>query len=242
MQTNITSTVKAKLEADNTRRRWLPTILYSLLALLVLGVISFAVFRPILVLPRIRLAPGFVFNNQNGEIVTNEDFRGQFTLYSFTYTQCEQDGCPLSAAQINEVHQVLNEIVPADMEFGLVTISIDPEQDTADVLAKHMDTLDTAENAAVPWVFASGETLRTKYVVGGGFRVYYDQDGSTGMRFTPRYVLVDPSGIIRAEYGTAALDFDILHRDIDLLAEEMRNSDGLGRYGYEAAHLFVCYP
>ncbi|MCB0037708.1 MAG: SCO family protein, partial [Anaerolineales bacterium] len=211
-------------------------------ALLVLGVILFAVFRPILVLPRIRLAPGFVFNNQYGEAVTNEDFRGQFTLYSFTYTQCEQDNCPLSAAQISEVHQILNEIVPSDMDFGLVTISIDPEEDTADVLAEHMATLDVAENTAVPWVFASGEALRTKYVVGGGFRVYYDKDSSTGMRFTPRYVLVDPAGIIRAEYGTAVLDFDILHRDIDLLVEEMRNSSGLGRYGYEAAHLFVCYP
>jgi protein SCO1/2 len=128
------------------------------------------------------------------------------------------------------------------MNMSLVTISIDPKNDTSARLAEHTAALNIANEAAVPWVFLSGEETRTKFAVGGGFRVYYDDNTSTGMRFTPRYVLVDPSGIIRAEYGTAALNLETLQRDVDLLAQEMRNSGGIGRYGYEAAHLFVCYP
>jgi len=31
-------------------------------------------------------------------------------------------------------------------------------------------------------------------------------------------------------------------RDIALLTDEAKNSQGAARYAYEAAHLFLCYP
>jgi protein SCO1/2 len=55
-------------------------------------------------------------------------------------------------------------------------------------------------------------------------------------------MLVDGSGIIRAEYRTATPDMAIIERDINLLLEEAENIDGPSRYAYEAAHLFLCYP
>jgi protein SCO1/2 len=47
---------------------------------------------------------------------------------------------------------------------------------------------------------------------------------------------------MRADYRTGALDPTILVRDVNLLVEEAANSDGIARLGYEAAHLFLCYP
>jgi len=54
--------------------------LYALGAILVLGAISFKVFQPVQVVPRIRLAPGFSLIDQNGERLSNEDLRGHFVL------------------------------------------------------------------------------------------------------------------------------------------------------------------
>ncbi len=47
---------------------------------------------------------------------------------------------------------------------------------------------------------------------------------------------------MRAEYRTGALDPALLARDVTLLLEEAANSQGVVRLGYEAAHLFLCYP
>ncbi len=73
---------------------------YLFLVSLVLFVSYFAIFRPITVLPRITLAPGFIFTNTAEESVTSEDFRGGLTLYSFSYTGCEAHDCPQSLADI----------------------------------------------------------------------------------------------------------------------------------------------
>ena len=49
-------------------------------ALIILAAIAFAVFEPIQVLPRIRLAPGYLLVNQSAETITSEDVRGDIVL------------------------------------------------------------------------------------------------------------------------------------------------------------------
>lgn len=232
-------TAQNEAAVGRASQKWLPTVLYSLFAVLTVGVIWFATFKPILVLPRIRLSPGYAFVDQQGELVTSEDYRGRFTLYTFSYAGCAADGCPVSTAELAEVHQFLNGIVPEEMDLHMVTISLDAEADMAEAWAGQPAALETT--GRVSWQFLAGEPLRTKYTVGSGFGVYFEQEAER-IRFIPRYVLVDPNGIIRAEYRAAVPDLEILERDIGLLAQEMQNSEGIGRIGYEAAHLFVCYP
>jgi protein SCO1 len=60
--------------------------------LLVAAVLAFNVFQPIRVLPRIRLAPGFSFRNQDGQRRTSEDYRGKVTLFTATCTRRGIDG------------------------------------------------------------------------------------------------------------------------------------------------------
>ncbi len=57
-------------------------------AALVIGVVSFAVFEPVQVLPRIRIAPGFSLVDQSGAGYTSEDGRGNVTLYTFLPVAC----------------------------------------------------------------------------------------------------------------------------------------------------------
>ena len=216
------------------------TLLYVTLGLLVTAVLLFNIFQPITVLPRHDLSPGFALYSETEQLTTSEDNRGQITLYNFTYSQCAGASCPQSAEYLAAVHQLLVENPPEDIPVALVTITVDPERDTAErrryFLAQH-----ASDQSVIPWRFLGGAADRVRLVVGGGFGVYYRAD-ETDIYFEPRFVLADGMGIIRAEYRTPEIDPAILLRDIHFVAEEARRSTGAAKLAYEAAHLFMCYP
>src|SRR5512145_376724 len=85
---------------------WLLRLFYFASAVLVVTVLAFNVFQPIKVLPRISLAPGFVFTNQDGVRKTSEDFRGKVAVYNFTYTGCAE-GCPQTTLLMRSLQNAL---------------------------------------------------------------------------------------------------------------------------------------
>lgn len=234
------------LSRANSERRWRrqnawPYLIFIPLTLMVVASLVFATWRPIKVLPRIRLAPGFAFVNQAAELRTSESYRGKVTLYSFSYTGCGA-ACAESQAQLVALRHSLAQAHPAELDLAFVTISVDPERDTPATLARHTAPFIHSADV-VPWDWLVGEPMLTKFAVGGGFGVYYAAETrSATVKLDPRYVLVDGWGVIRAEYRYGGLDPQRVSRDIDYLAAEVRNSDGPARLAYEAAHLFRCYP
>jgi protein SCO1/2 len=213
---------------------------------LALSIVAFNIIRPIVVLPRIAPSPGFALVGSDGQPVTSEDQRGFLTLYSFSYLDCDAS-CPQSLADIAALRATVADALPVDTPLRFVTISVDPERDTPERLRQA--EMGWAEaNDALPWQLLTGDSLRTRTTVGGGFRVYFSEpkepttESPGRVTFDPRYVLVDHLGIMRAEYRTGALDPALLARDVNLLLEEAANSQGVVRLGYEAAHLFLCYP
>lgn len=214
-------------------------LLYAVLALFVLGTLSFALFRPILVLPRIGLAAGFSLIDQNGNRLTNEDLRGQIVLYNFTYTYCAPP-CSQTTPVMAEVQSRLAELDnPSGLPITLVTISFDPERDSSAVLQQFASQW-TANQAN--WHFLTGEASALKWVIGGGFSVFYQMEQDGNFTFDPALMLVDGAGILRAEYRTATPEVERLLRDMQLIVTEVNNSKGASRVAYEAAHLFLCYP
>jgi protein SCO1/2 len=220
-------------------RLWLLRGVYGLAALAVVGTLAFAVLQPVKVLPRISLAPGLALTDQEARRLTSEDLRGQIVLYTFSYTRC---GAPCSEMNgvMRDLQRRLGEAVDAeDLPVRLVTISFDAERDTPDVLRGFAATVG-ADPAR--WRFATGDPARLKQAIGSGFQVYYAPAAAEAFQFDPAFILVDGWGIIRAEYRTARPELGRLLRDIRLVADEARNSTGVARYAYEAAHLFLCYP
>jgi protein SCO1/2 len=220
---------------------WLTRALYGAMAAAVAVVLAFNIWQPIRVLPRVSLAPGFAFTNQDGERRTSEDYRGKLTIYNFTYTRCGES-CPQTSAQMQALRQQLARAAPQELSYALVTLTLDPERDTPAVLKLYAAQYQDAPADKAPWDWLTGDPLRMKYAVGGGFSVYYEPDASGAVTFEPRFVLVDGWGIIRAEYRTIPLDPQRVLRDIDYLTREARSSQGAARLAYEAAHLFRCYP
>lgn len=225
-----------------SRRVWL----YVLAALFALSIVAFNIIRPITVLPRIAPSPGFALVGSDGQPVTSEDQRGFLTLYSFTYLDCDAS-CPQSLDSIAALRQSVLAALPPDTPLRFVTISLDPERDTPERLGQASKALGLPAGAK-EWQLLTGEPARLRATVGGGFRVYFSEpkeptaESPSRVTFDPRYVLVDHLGIMRGDYRTGALDPALLVRDMNLLVEEAANSDGIARLGYEAAHLFLCYP
>lgn len=205
--------------------------LYLLLGMVAVAIISFILFQPITVLPRIALAPGFGLQNGDGVVVSNEDLRGTITLYSFSAVNCAS-ACGQTAADIAVVAQTLASQIAAPLNVVTLALNGETPADLAGLGSK---------DRSVTWQWLTGDSQRLRYVVGGGFNLYYDQQGGS-VDFAPRYVLVDGLGMIRAYYFTAQPDPTLLLRDINFLLEEATNSTGSKKLAYEAAHLFLCYP
>lgn len=76
----------------------------------------------------------FTLVNHHGETVTEQDFRGRYMLLYFGFTFCP-DICPtelgVMAAAVNALGEKGEQVTP-------VLITIDPERDTPDVLARYV--------------------------------------------------------------------------------------------------------
>jgi protein SCO1 len=211
---------------------------YLLLVLPVVAVMAFAIFQPISVLPRMTLAPGYSFIDQNGKRFTNEDVRGSLVIYTFIDSRCTSPCLPTSAT-LASLQSDLAEVELGDIPLQFVTIAVDPEHASPAAMRAHADALGAEPSR---WHFVTGDANQLKSVIGAAFSTYYAQDKDGSYTVDPVFVLVDGWGIQRAVYRTASPDVEILKRDLRLVVQEARNSTGVNRYAYEAAHLFLCYP
>lgn len=78
--------------------------------------------------------PRYLLQTQYGNVVTNQDFAGQFQLITFGYTACP-DVCPTTLA---EMAAILEQLGEAGKRVQPIFISVDPERDTAKVLGNYV--------------------------------------------------------------------------------------------------------
>lgn len=214
--------------------------IYGILGLVMVSAFAFKVFQPIQVLPRMQLSPAFDLIDQSNERLTSEDLRGQFVLYTFTYTNCPAP-CYNTNETMQEIQSRLNEVQLDGIDVSFVTISIDPERDTPNVLNTYAKNIGADTNK---WKFATTTNKALlKTIIGSGFETYYEDKGNGEFALDPAFVLVDGWGIVRSEYrySTEVSNADRILRHLEVLAEEVHNSKGTTKYAYEAAHLFLCY-
>lgn len=79
----------------------------------------------------------FTLVNQDGETVTDADFRGEAMLIYFGFTYCP-DICPFS---LQTMDAALDQLDPADRaRFQPILISVDPERDTPEAMAAYVQS------------------------------------------------------------------------------------------------------
>lgn len=233
------STTTAPLFPTLRSRRWQGFGL-ALLAVLIVSLLAFVIIQPIKVLPRIRLAPGFALRAADGSLLTNESLRGRFVLYSFTYVGCQAHTCPETDAIMAAVQDHLRQGRLGETPVSLVTIVLDPENATAPALRAYAERVGADPTV---WRFVTGDPTTLKTVVGAGFEVFYEPQADGSYALSPAMFLVDGWGIVRAAYRPVIHppSADRILQHLQVLEREVRNSRGIARLGYEAAHLFLCY-
>ncbi len=83
-------------------------------------------------------ALNFTLTSHNGQRASLADYKGKVVLLYFGYTTCP-DVCPTTLAELHAAVQVLGERAK-DVQVLMVTV--DPERDTAAVLAEYMPHFD----------------------------------------------------------------------------------------------------
>jgi protein SCO1 len=106
------------------------------------------------------LVPDFAFTNQNGRRITLAQYRGKVLLITFIYTRCPfPDFCPRMSANFDEIYKQLA-ADPSLASTRLLSVSFDPDHDTAKVLRDYAYSVAHTHDAALfsKWQFASASS------------------------------------------------------------------------------------
>lgn len=161
-------------------------------------------------------APAFAFVDQRAIPVTREDLLGQVWIANFFFTTCTSI-CPGMTAKL-----VLLQNRLAASELRFVSFSVDPENDTPEVLARYASEWNPAETR---WTLLATHEAGL-YPVARGFDVWVMPTGDIEdpIMHSGRFFLVDRSGHIRGSYNSE--DEEAVERLIVDAAELAGNISG----------------
>jgi protein SCO1 len=164
-------------------------------------------------LPTIGAAPDFALTSQDGAEVTLEALRGKVVAVTFIYVSCP-DVCPMLSDKMARVQDELGSDFGTKVAF--VSITVDPERDTPEVLKEYAEALD-ADLAG--WSFLTGESAAIREVAHRyGVAVAPAADGQVD--HTLLTTLIDRRGIMRVQYLGYRFDEEEFRHDLlDLVNE-----------------------
>ncbi len=136
--------------------------------------------------------PEFSLQNHRGETATLSSFRGEPWVVNFIFTRCTGP-CPMMTSRMLELQQALER--SKDTRVRLVTVTVDPEYDTPEVLAEYARKVKAEPQR---WQFLTGEPAAVEHVVTQGFLQPLAREPSGLPAHSTRFVLVDSEGRIRS--------------------------------------------
>ena len=160
----------------------------------------------------------FSLLNQNGNNVTQEDYKNKIYVADFFFTTCP-DICPIMTGNMLYLQENLK-----DTNVMLASFSVTPKIDTVEVL-KEYSSLKGVDDSR--WNLMTGDKkqiydlARKSYLVAKAIPDVKNH----GMIHTENFVLVDRDKRIRGYYdGTNIEDMDKLLDDIQILIKSYENS------------------
>jgi protein SCO1/2 len=150
-------------------------------------------------LPAYGTVPKFELVNQQAEPFGSAQLSGKIWIADFIFTNCPGP-CPIMSTRMSELQKPLEK-----SDVHLVSISVDPEKDTPEVLRTYSGKLRVQPGR---WDFLTGSREAIYSLSHDGFKLGVS-DGSeeegTPVHST-RFVLVDRRGTIRGYYDALATD------------------------------------
>jgi protein SCO1/2 len=164
-------------------------------------------------------APDFTLQDTSGKPVKLSDYRGRTVLLAFIFTTCP-GVCPLISKQMEYLQGKLKSAGLFGRQAVMLSMTIDPETDTAPVLAAY-----ARQYAADPagWRFLRESEEKTQPVL----KAYDEWTRKTRkgeMDHPARVYLIDPRGNIREIYSLAFFNEKQALIDIQTLVAEAGSS------------------
>ena len=91
--------------------------------------------------PDARALESLTLKDQNNRAFHREDFAGKWSFVFFGYTYCP-DICPMTLATLVGVNNQLKGRAGQATDYRVVFVSVDPERDTPEVLARYLEFFD----------------------------------------------------------------------------------------------------
>lgn len=154
-------------------------------------------------------APKFELTNQDNAKISNETYKGKVYVLEFFFTTCPSI-CPKMNMSMLEIEKTFF----GNPNFGIVSITIDPKHDTAQVLKDHAKLLGVKSSN---WNFLTGDRDVIMDLSNKGFNLYAGENDkvSGGFEHSGLFALIDKDGNIRCrkdEYGNPSIYYDGLDK------------------------------
>ena len=166
-------------------------------------------------LPMIGPAPDFTLISQDRARVSLSDFRGKVVAIAFIYTYCT-DVCPMLTAHMASVQEKLGPAFGPEIAF--VSITVDPERDTPEVLKEYAQNFGADLKA---WSFLTGDPA-VVCEVGRKYGVIAKKTADGDVDHTLLTSLIDPKGILRVQYLGVRFDLEEFRGDLLSLLDETK--------------------
>jgi protein SCO1/2 len=141
----------------------------------------------------------FELTSQAGQVFDSGVLEGKVWVADFIFTHCNGP-CPRMSAQMRQVQDRLRDA----SEVRFVSITVDPERDTPEVLARYAKRQGARDGI---WFFLTGPREKLHELCRYQFKLG-NVDGT--LEHSTRFVLVDQKGRIRGYYGS--FDDDTVRR------------------------------
>ncbi|WP_439554352.1 SCO family protein [Flavobacterium macrobrachii] len=171
-------------------------------------------------LVKIGPAPKFELTNQDGKTISNKNYDGKVYVVEFFFSTCPTI-CPIMNKNMITIQ---NEFF-GNPNFGIASITINPENDTAAVLKKHAEELGVK---STNWHFLTGDQKYIYEIANKGFNLYAgeNKNANGGFEHSGLFALIDKEGNIRCrkdQFGNPILYYDGLEaKGVKAIIEDIK--------------------
>ena len=153
--------------------------------------------------------PKFELTDQNEIKVSNKTYLGKVYVVEFFFTTCPSI-CPVMNRNMIDIQNKFF----GNTNFGIASISIDPEHDTSKVLKEHAKILGVKSSN---WHLLTGDKESIFNIANKGFNLYAGENKNVngGFEHSGLFALIDKKGKIRCrkdKFGNPILYYDGLDK------------------------------
>lgn len=164
-------------------------------------------------------APSFSFTNQNLKKITDQTMKGKVYILEFFFATC-----PTICPKMNSNLLKIEKDFISNPDFGIISITINPEQDTPQFLKQHAEHLGVKHKN---WHFLSGDYDRTMELANKGFNLYAAQNPNIagGFEHSGMVAIIDKEGNIRSrkdKFGNPVAFYDLLDENKEIGIEAIK--------------------